>query len=1314
MKIRSTARLAFPLASAIAALLVGGVSSIHAASLYWDGTSTTADADGGNGTWNTSNTNWDTLLRAGADTVWVNANLYTAVFGGTAGTATLGEAITTGGLRFNTNNYTVAAGANGLSFSGNSTVGLYSIAAATITGTIGSTAANMTFTALNPLTAGTVTFGGTNTTGWSGTTTVNGGMTLAVEGSTGNRALGFTSGITLNGGSITTGSGVTSANNTVDFFSNSAAITVNGGGSITYGPVNAGPTFSETIGAVTANSGQMAFGTGSISSGSATLVIPSITRSSSTSALVFQLRNSQPLVDGNFNKIQVTGSGTTSGWVSGANSNPIIGPWATTGTAGAVDYAVYSGNNVVSANTAANIEANWTDSTKAYTLNSGLGITTLGATRNITALRNRTGTALTSVNTTTETITLTGHTLVNGDTVVFGASAPGGLTTGTTYFVVGTATDTFQVSTTSGGAAVNLTSAGTAPIVARPTTLTAGTGANLGTLGILNASTIPMVITATGTGVVTLPSTTADNLHVNAATGAVAISAPITDNTGALTLVKNGGSNLTLSGNNTFTGGLVNNAGSTTLSGTNTFGTGAVTINGGTVTFSNHAAWGGTGRNVTFNGTGTLTSSVDGYTGGTLTVNAGANAVITSGSTAFATTTGSGTLIANATVQNRLINIGNASTFTGTLQGRQTVNSTNGTNVSLQFSGLADTAGSALQFVGGTGDSNQAYTIAYNGTSALTFNNRQVQILDRLAGNWELRDNILANNSANAAHTWTVNTDLLYTGGRAQQYGPETGRGFILSGSNPGDNAFNGVISNGSNTNGLNLSKAGNGKWIVSGNNTYTGSTTVGAGTLVLSGSNQYTGATTVSGGTLVGIGANAFGSTSGISLAAAGTLSLRGDSNTSFVKASDSTPYTVSNSASSATINVDRVSGTGAATMSVGNLTTSSTAGTWGLNFTGANGVSLSAGTLNTPVSTIAAVHTITNNIAGGGSLTLASVFNQATTVASPDLVFTGTGTTIITGAITQTLAGMDLKKSGTGTLLLNATNTYTGLTSVTDGTLGGSGTIAGDVTVAAAGSLAPGESAGPLSIGGGLDISAPANGGAGKLSFELGPIAASDKLALTGSGTLTIGADVLGFTDFNFDALAGLQNGTYKLITSGSPVSGTLDAADLSGLIDGGPGTGTLQISGSGTDIELVVSGVGAGTPYQNWSGGAAFGDDANGDGVDNGLAFLLGAANPNANALGLLPTVDESGGSLVLSFSMLNAAKRGTATLSLEHSGDLGIADAWTAVLVPDADSGPTSGVTFTVLPGDPKNTVTATISSSEAVGGKLFGRLEASQP
>lgn len=49
------------------------------------------------------------------------------------------------------------------------------------------------------------------------------------------------------------------------------------------------------------------------------------------------------------------------------------------------------------------------------------------------------------------------------------------------------------------------------------------------------------------------------------------------------------------------------------------------------------------------------------------------------------------------------------------------------------------------------------------------------------------------------------------------------------------------------------------------------------------------------------------------------------------------------------------------------------------------------------------------------------------------------------------------------------------------------------------------------------------------------------------------------------------------------------------------------------------------GATGPYETWSAGAPFAGDANGDGVANALAWVLGAANPATAAYALVPTFD-----------------------------------------------------------------------------------------
>ncbi len=171
-----------------------------------------------------------------------------------------------------------------------------------------------------------------------------------------------------------------------------------------------------------------------------------------------------------------------------------------------------------------------------------------------------------------------------------------------------------------------------------------------------------------------------------------------------------------------------------------------------------------------------------------------------------------------------------------------------------------------------------------------------------------------------------------------------------------------------------------------------------------------------------------------------------------------------------------------------------------------------------------------------------------------------------------------------------------------------------------------------------------------------------------------------------------------------------------DTSSLGAGWSGTPSLVDNGTGT---IYVTGLtftpGGGTAYDTWATGSEpFGGDANGDGVKDGLAFLLGAANPTENAIGRLPTVTESGGGLVLEFDCLNTAGRGTAVLNLQFSNDLGVSDPWTTVEVPGVAGTTDVGSVHFVATGTSPIHVVATISSSEAAAGKLFGRLEANQP
>ncbi len=297
-----------------------------------------------------------------------------------------------------------------------------------------------------------------------------------------------------------------------------------------------------------------------------------------------------------------------------------------------------------------------------------------------------------------------------------------------------------------------------------------------------------------------------------------------------------------------------------------------------------------------------------------------------------------------------------------------------------------------------------------------------------------------------------------------------------------------------------------------------------------------------------------------------------------------------------------------------------------------------------------------------------------------TPELRNTGlsTATVTVTGTITY--------QSGTGGVNAQATisanlNAGTGTRTINVG----DGASAVDLLIS--GSLT-GESINKTGLGV-LSISSPNH--TGNTTATAGTLTLGAANPNNDASTVTIATDAI--LDLNY---AGTDTVT-GLVVNGAPLGGGVyGAAQFPGVITG---TGTIT-------VDLPVS-----DPFDAWSDGAAFDADKNNDGVDNGLAWLLGAANPDDNAVGLLPDVSEVGGGLTLSFSMLEASGRDSAVLVLEHSSDLGISDPWTSVTVSDVDSGPTSGVLFDVTAGSPVNNVNATISASQAAAGKLFGRVKA---
>jgi autotransporter-associated beta strand protein len=141
---------------------------VHA-DLYWDGTDTDGNANGGAGTWDTSplNLNWDDAATGGNDVAWNNTTNAAdrAVFGGATGLVTMGTDIIAGGITLSVAN-TIANGGFDLTLNNTGTA-LSGSAAATLSG------------------AGTIIVNAATQT-WSNT---SGTMTVASAVNTGNNLL---------------------------------------------------------------------------------------------------------------------------------------------------------------------------------------------------------------------------------------------------------------------------------------------------------------------------------------------------------------------------------------------------------------------------------------------------------------------------------------------------------------------------------------------------------------------------------------------------------------------------------------------------------------------------------------------------------------------------------------------------------------------------------------------------------------------------------------------------------------------------------------------------------------------------------------------------------------------------------------------------------------------------------------------------------------------------------------------------------------------------------------------------------------------
>jgi fibronectin-binding autotransporter adhesin len=1017
---------------AIAALAILSfmTGTADASNLYWSANGSTL---GGAGTWDTSNTRWGSAASGPFSTAWNNANTDVARFGGTAGGVTNASGITVGGLWFDTTGYVITnTTGNALTFgAANNTITLNNVAAATITGPVDGTG-NVTLTAANPATAGTLTLNGTSNGGWSGTTTVNAGMTLATVSTATltNKVLSSTTGgITLNGGTIQ----FTRASNANIDAINSSAIGVNGGGIFSVTSSGGGASAIENIGTVTVNSGQMNFvqtannantltldgldGLGTGSSNAVTISSPAFTTAAVT----------------------VSGTGATA-------ANEIIGPWATVGTAANVqtDYAIYDASSrFVARGITASAQSTWSTAhafTSNYTLTLAAGTATqFTATRSINTLRNSAGTAQNITSIAANVLTVTGSSYANGDVVVTGNTIPTGLAKDTVYYVVNASGATFQLAATPGGTAIaGLTHVANSPLTGG---IRLSSGNNLETYGILNGSSTTLPIGgATGAGFLTTP-TGGGNLFLTTGAGSIVINAPITNasDNAAVTVVKSGTTGrLVLSGNNTFTGGLVVNAGVTAnsvrLAGTQSF-TGGITLNGGGIGENSANATPTTpvaalnGNAITVNGPAHLVLE-PGTLSTTSTITINATGVLTFGPSSGAAlnvpglVSGSGVLDVNPSSGNYSGSSVNLTHSANPFSGNVIYGSTQGQPYVLNVNSIGDSGKVLFGFAGG----NSTFALNSTATSGLTFNTRQFELVGAASANNLPK---IGNNSPQA---FTINTDLLATGTGA--------RTLQLQGAGAGLSTFGGKLADGSLTS-LAITKAESGTWILTGTNSYTGTTTISGGILQIG-----------NGGTVGSISSN-----SAISISSGATLRFnRSDTLTQGAdfKSVISGAGNLAQAGGGTLVLNGTNTFTGTTTISAGKiLMTNPLALQYSAyNTTGSNG-----STIGLDVSSGLSSGTLT---LGGlsGSVNLASAFTAgyASSVTTLTLNPQTGATFTYSGAINDATTGMTVTKNGAGTQLLHGNNAYTGGTILNAGAIEinnanslGSGTItfAGTATI-------------------------------------------------------------------------------------------------------------------------------------------------------------------------------------------------------------------------------------------------------------------------
>ncbi|HVU23275.1 MAG TPA: autotransporter-associated beta strand repeat-containing protein [Opitutus sp.] len=682
---------------------------------------------------------------------------------------------------------------------------------------------------------------------------------------------------------------------------------------------------------------------------------------------------------------------------------------------------------------------------------------------------------------------------------------------------------------------------------------------------------------------------------------------------GALTnggLVKSGAGTLSLTGTNTYAGGTTITGGSVQIDSDARLGTGTLALDGGGIRFgaafsdlraftigNGGASFDTNGFNLTFAnalgstgnggitklGAGTLTLTAANTYAGATTIAAGTLALGGAG------TLGSTTAALNVT--GGTLDLGGKSVTTGavTLSGGGAI--ANGTLTGAAYAVQSGAIGAGLQGANvalaktGSGSVTLSGPNTYTGPTTISAGTLQFAgrsaLYNGSSANWT-NSNLVVASGATAAFNvggtgefTAADLDTLKSLGSATG-GFQSGSALALDTTNAAGGAFTyaGILADtNSGANVLRLTKLGAGTLTLTGDNTYTGITTVAAGTLVLSGDNHAaTGGLTVAGGTLRATSVNALGS--GAVTIAGGTLQLAGDTSLVFGQ-SISVP-------SDSTISLDRLTAGAGVTYSLNLPTLGNGVPATNETITIAKGANVTSGTAGLTLGNLSLTSDVVLQSDAGTQLTIGSVAGTDTF-----LYVNGSGNTTITGSIATTTGQVSV--SGNGTLTLSGDNSFNG------------GSASGFGTFITAGKLRATTSANALGLGklelsgGTLELANDTGLNFGRNTTMIGSAAFTSDVLTNGAagvthtlGTLSIGNQTL---TLNKGAnvgggTAGLTFGSVTLSASGAifaPAAGTL--LTLGGVSGNARsftvnGAGDASITGAIATTTGAVTKNGAGT--------------------------------------------------------------------------------------------------------------------------------------